>query len=444
MNIRSWLLALVLIAPAALLLAFGPRGRVEIPDNRRVIRYWEKWTGVEGRAITDLVDRFNNTVGAQRGLFVEYNAVSNIEQRLLIATAGGDPPDLAGLIDSRVPQYAAQNALLPLDDLVRDAAIDLELLKPIWLELGRYDGKLYALPSTPFTIALYYNRTLFRQAGLDPDRPPQTIAELDQAVERLTRRDEQGKITQLGFTMSPAMLGWWSWVWPNFFDGRLWDGQRYALDSSAGVAAAEWIWQMRERLGRQAALDFEAAAGPIESAENPFLSGRLAMVFQGPWMANWIRNYAPSLDYAVAPFPSSTTGRRHVFASADVFVIPAGAKHPRDAMVFLAWMQRPDVLEELCKRHGKVSPFRTPRSAFFDGHPNPFVRVFDEIASSPDAFGFPGMPMWAQVEAELLNLMQTLLRGNRSPEQAIRYTQQRIDLIVNEYQHMAAKRRGEQ
>ncbi|MGE0479609.1 MAG: ABC transporter substrate-binding protein [Phycisphaerae bacterium] len=440
MNSRSLAFVAVLILPAAALLLFGPRGRTTAPTDRVVVRYWEKWAGVEGRAIQDLVAEFNETLGRAHGVFVEYNAVSNIEQRLLIATAGGDPPDVAGLVDSRVPQYADQNALLPLDDAVRDAGVDLAAFKPVWIELCRYRDTLYALPSTPFTIALYYNRALFRAAGLDPDRPPATLAEFDDAVMRLTRRDADGRIVQLGFTVSPAMLGWWAWVWPNFFDGRLWDGHRYRVDSPPSRAAAEWIWDMRERLGREAALDFESAAGPIESAENPFLAGRLAMVFQGPWMANWIRTYAPDLDYGVTAFPSAAPGRRHAFASADVFVIPRGARRPREAQLFLAWMQRPEHLEELCRRHGKVSPFRTPRPAFFANHPNPHVRVFDALAASPDAFGFPRIPFWAEVEPELLGLMQSLLRGDRDVDAAIARAQRRIDAFAAEYNAMAQHR----
>lgn len=442
MSIRSVVSAGVLVLPAVALLAFGPRGRVEVPPDRIVVRYWEKWAGVEGRAIRELVDRFNATEGRARGIWVSYNEISNIEQRLLIAIAGGDPPDLAGLVDSRIPQYAEQSALLPLDGLVRDAGIAIDSFKPIWAELCRYEERLYGLPSTPFTIALYYNRELFRRAGLNPDLPPRTTAEVSAYAERLTVFDAGGRITQLGFTTSTSMLGWWPWVWPNYFDGRLWDGRRYALDSPPGHAAAQWIADMRAAIGSRAMLEFEGREMPIEGATNPFLSGQLAMVYQGPWVANWIRTYAPSLDYAVAPFPSATPGRQHVFASADVLVLPRGARRVPQAMTFLAWLVRPEHLEQLCKAHGKASPFREPSAAFFDGHPNPYVRVFDEMAASPDAFGFPRMPMWTQMEDEAKWFMQALLRGDYAPAEAVRRSQARIDAFVAEHQRIADRLRA--
>jgi len=450
MTTRGTIGVLVIGVPALALLAFGPRGRYGEPPERTVARYWEKWAGVEGQVMQRIVDRFNRTVGAEKSIWVEYNAVSSIEQRTLIATAGGDPPDVAGLYDFIVPQYADQGALRPLDDLARDAGVDLNTLKPVWLDICRYEGRLYALPSTPYTIGLYYNRELFRRAGLDPDRPPETIAEFTECVKRLTLSDavtlsngEQGqRIVQAGFTPSTAMLGWWTWVWPCFFDGRLWDGQRCLIDAPAGRAAMHWIAELRQAQGVEPMLSFEATSGAIESAQNPFLSGRLAMVFQGPWLSNWLARYAPKLDYAVAPFPSITRERRNVFASTDVFVIPAGSRRPREAMTFLAYMMRQEVLEELCREHNKLSPFRTPGPNFYATHPNPHVRVFDEMANSACAFGYPPMPMWLRVLDELKQMLNVVLAFPERTDSAMETAQRKVDEIVGDYRRMAARRRG--
>lgn len=442
MNLRGLFLVLLLGLPAGWLLAFGPRGRADIPPDRVVVRYWEKWTGIEQLAVERLVDRFNATVGAERGIWVDYNAVSNVDQRMLIATAGGDPPDVAGLFDYIIPQYADQDALLPLDEMVREFGVATDAFNPVWLEICRFDGQLFALPSTPYTIALYYNRRLFREAGLDPDRPPQTTAELADYAHRLTRRDALGGITQLGFTVSPAMLGWWPWVWPKFFDAELWDGLEFRLDTPESRAAYHWLADMRAAFGAKPAAAFEAAAGAIEGAQNPFLSERLAMVYQGPWVAKWISTYTPDLDYAVAPFPSVTRERQNNFASTDVFVIPRGARRPREAMTFLAWMMRQEHLEALCKAHGKVSPFRVPRPEFYVAHPNPYISVFNELAASPHAFGYPQMPTWQQTVQRMLVLLESVLRGDQQVDREIAATESKVQATVAEYERMAAQRRG--
>ena len=447
MNIRGMLIILILGLPALALLALGPRGRRDVPTDRVILHYWEKWSGVEARAMQKIVDHFNETVGAEQGIWVEYCSVSNVDQRMLISTAGGDPPDVAGLFDYIVPQFADQGALMELDKLADEFEIDLDAFKPIWLQIGRYKGKLYALPSTPYTIALYYNRRLFREAGLDPDRPPSTTAELNEYARRLTLYsvgdDGRRKIEQLGFTTSPGMLGWWHWIWAQYFGNRMWDGQHFTIDTPAGREAADWCYERRNAIGNTEMLKFEATTGAIEGAQNPFLSQRLAMVFQGPWMSNWIGKYTPDLDYAVAPFPSSTPERSHAFASTDLFVIPAGARHPREAMVFLKYVLQQNVLEPLCMEHGKTSSFRVPASDFYATHPNPFIQVFDELAAAPDVFGYPQMPTWAHTSAELLKMHENTLRGIMDPHDAVRAAQVRVDKIVGEYQRMAAKRRGE-
>ncbi len=444
MGFRNLILTIVLGLPALLLLAVGPRGEVDIPPDRTVVRYWEKWTGVEALAMQAIVDDFNRTVGADHNIWVDYNAVGNIDQRLKIATAGGDPPDVAGLFDYAVPQFAAMGALTSLDNLVAGSnTIDLAAFQPVWLDICTHDDTLYALPSAPYTIALYYNKRLFRAAGLDPNRPPRTTAELNDYHHQLTRRDAAGDITQLGFTTAPVMLGWWHWVWPCFFGAELWDGRSFHLDTPAGRAAYEWIRDRRAPYGFDALETFESGAGAIESAQNAFLGERVAMIFQGPWLSKWADRYTPDLDYGVAPFPSANRDDHYAFASSDVFVIPTNAPHTRAALIFLEYVLQQPVLERLCREHYKISPFRKPGTDFFARHENPHVRTFARIAASPQAFGYPAMPTWPQANDELHELLEDIL-GGAPVAPALAETQARIDRIVRAYQHMQALRAARQ
>lgn len=440
MNVRQWLSTLVLAGPAIALIAFGPRGEVNVPQQRTLVRYWEKWSGVEAVAMRQIVDDFNATIGAEKNIWVDYSSVSGIEQRFLIATAGGDPPDLAGLYDMVLPQCADQDALLPLDDLAREFGIDADAFNAVWWNIGKYKGQLYALPSTPYTIALYYNREAFREVGLDPDRPPHTTAELHEFALRLNKYDDAGRLTRVGF--SAPMLSWWPWAWPYYFDARLWDGREFRFDTPAVHECLDWLMATRTQTGLDQLLAFESDSGLIEGAQNPFLSGRVAMIFQGPWMSTWAKVYTPDLDYGVAPFPSSRANRHNVFASSDVFVIPRGSPHPREAMLFLSYVLRQPVFERLCRQHNKLSPYREPLPEFFEKHPNPFIRVFDRMSRSPHTFGYPKMPTFAAARDEIIVHLDQVLRGKLAPADAIDRVQHRVDAMVDRYQQMQA-RRGE-
>ena len=143
-------------------------------SGRLVLEYWEKWTGFEREAMARVVDDFNNS---QDKIFVRFLSVSRVDQKMMLATAGGVPPDVVGLWAINLPSYAENNALMPLDYLAKDAGIRQEDYLPVFWKLCSYRNFLWALPSTPSVTALHWNKKMFRDAGLDPEKPPRTIAE---------------------------------------------------------------------------------------------------------------------------------------------------------------------------------------------------------------------------------------------------------------------------
>ncbi|HVL38313.1 MAG TPA: extracellular solute-binding protein, partial [Fimbriimonadaceae bacterium] len=208
MKLRGFALP-ILFLTVALVALLGER--VVQPDQRpgRIkITYWEKWTGFEGDAIRAVVDDFNKS---QDRIFVELLTVSNLGDKVLLSVAGGIPPDVAGLWGFNTAQYADSQALEPLDDYCRQYGIEAEDYVPVFWNMGFYKGRVYALPSTPASTALHYNLELFSKAGLDPQRPPKTIEELDAMADKLVVKDAQGRIRQSGFM--PSEPGWWNWGW---------------------------------------------------------------------------------------------------------------------------------------------------------------------------------------------------------------------------------------
>src|SRR5262252_8898370 len=121
-----WRFFWALMALLLFTLAVG-RARAETGDRLHVV-YWEKWTGFEKDAIRSVVDDFNRS---QDRIFVDLVSVSVIRQKTLLATAGGNPPDLAGLMNDSVVEFADKNALTPLDDLAKGTNVRAERYVPI-------------------------------------------------------------------------------------------------------------------------------------------------------------------------------------------------------------------------------------------------------------------------------------------------------------------------
>src|ERR1700691_3406908 len=104
----------ILFLPAIYLMAFGPRADDSVPKGRVVVEYWEKWTAEEEEQMGEIIKSFNDTVGKDKGIYVDYMSTAAINQKVLVASAAGVPPDIAGVWDNNLVQFASQNALEPL------------------------------------------------------------------------------------------------------------------------------------------------------------------------------------------------------------------------------------------------------------------------------------------------------------------------------------------
>jgi ABC-type glycerol-3-phosphate transport system substrate-binding protein len=422
-------------------------------DHKVHVTYWEMWTGVEAEAMQAVVDAFNRS---QDRIEVEYLSVSDVDRKTLIAAAGGDPPDVAGLYTYNVPPFADDAALMPLDDFIQRDGQSVEgflsRYYPVFGELGRYRGKLWALPTTPTTVALHWNKALFREAGLDPERPPQTLAELDQFSEKLTRRDPQtGELVQLGFL--PQEPDWWTWAYPAWFGSTVWDGSRMTVKTPQSEACYDWVASYSHKFGLDAIRAFSSGFGGFSSPQSAFFSGKVAMVLQGVWLNNFIRQYAPGLEYGVAGWPATPTGSADfTIADADVITIPRGAKHANEAWEFLKYVsssnpkaQRKEELkgmELLCYLQEKNSPLLEWSPFFEQHHPHPYIDVFRKLGSSAHAFTNPKIGVWQEYRRELSNVFDQVRLLQKQPAEALDYAQGRMSESWAWYTTQMARRAG--
>jgi multiple sugar transport system substrate-binding protein len=448
------LILITLGAMAAALLAFGPRAIDRFPRDAVIVDYWEHWNGNEAAAMRQIVDDFNTTVGSQKHIFVRYLSTSAIEQKTLIATAAGVPPDIAGLYNQDIPQFAAQDALCPLEDLAAAHGITADAYKKVFWDECRYDGHLYGLVSTAFDLGLYYNREIFQQRasalrgkGLDPDRPPATIAELDAYSEAIEQRDESGHIDVAGYL--PLEPGWYQSYTCIWFGGTWWDEKthKFTFTDPGVIRAYAWIQNYSKRLGSQFETEFRTSVGGYDSPQNSFLSGRAAMMQQGTFFAGVIQHQRPSMQgqWAAAPFPSYEPGLKDVtYCNCDVLTIPRGARHVAEAFEFIAFVNRQDEMEKLANLHCKISPLARVSDEFLDHHRNPCIRVFEALASSPNAHPTEPLPIFNEVNDEMNNFVQELALLQTTPEQGLLKMQNRLQKKYDDFLESERERHGQE
>jgi multiple sugar transport system substrate-binding protein len=437
----------VLTASALGYAAFGPRVRGEAPAGRKVLDYWEKWTRHEGEAMRRVVDAFN---ASQDRLWVRYLVTADIGQKTMIAVAGGDPPDLVGLYSFNVPPYAEAGALVRLDELAPRFGVRLEQyapgVRPVMQHSVGGRGGWWALVNTCGSVALYYNKTLFREVGLDPARPPRTIAELDEYHRRMLRAGgaggagADGRIERVGFLHREP--GWWSWLWGYHFGAGVYDAasDRATVDAAGNIAAYEWMQGYARDLGVERVVRFQDGFGNYFTPENPFLTGKVGMIVQGPWVANLVKAFKPGFEYGVAPFPTAdgsgavggVGGAGPVgLIDTDVIVIPRGAKDPEASMEFIAWTQRRDMVELLATAHCKPSPLLDQSEGFIASHPNTGIAVHDAILRSERAFVAPATRVWSSWKDAFDTSVQRMWRLESTAQDELSALQRRAQAMID-------------
>ncbi|MDI6783276.1 MAG: extracellular solute-binding protein [bacterium] len=286
-------------------------------------------------------------------------------QKLMTAIAGGAPPDLIWQDRFAVGSWAARDAFLALDDLIARDSIDPNDYYPACWQETVYQGHVYALPYNTDVRALYYNKDLFREAGLDPNRPPKDWDELVAYTKKLTKF-ENGKPVRMGFIPNFGNSWLYLYGWENGGEFMSSDGKTCTLNDPKIVEALAWMVNVYDLLGGRAKVVSGFEAGFQGQIADAFNIGKVAMKIDGDWNLDVFARYAPHLNFGVAPPPSPKGKPVTTWSGGFSLAIPVSAKHPELAWEFAKWMNSTEgnlyggkIQQEFNKQHGR--PFYIPR-----------------------------------------------------------------------------------
>lgn len=131
--------------------------------------------------------------------------------KALTAHKSGTPPVTSVLLSTDMFTLIDEDAIIPFDDFIRTDA-DREWLKgffPAFMENSQTGGKTWGIPFQRSTVVLYWNKEMFREAGLDPEKAPQNWAEQVEFAQKLTKRDASGAVTQWGMQIPSSGFPYW-------------------------------------------------------------------------------------------------------------------------------------------------------------------------------------------------------------------------------------------
>lgn len=420
-----------------LLLALGvvlsllrePRGsRNVVPANRREVVFWHFWGGEDRQVVEAVVDRFNTS---QDEHFVRAIAMpgNNLDMKLFMAVTGGDPPDVINQDDPIMADWAERGALMPLDEVASAAEIEAlqEWLVPAASRLGTYRGRMYALCNGLDVRALYFNKTVLDQFGL---QPPNSIDELDEISEATTMIQPNGRVERFGYLPDARRL----WAWGIVFGGDFFDDEsrEVTLASKPIVAALEWMVSYRVRYGAAEVAAFRQGDQSLPGKTFPLLAGRYTMVMDGQWRVRDIvaaqaeQRLAgqPVTEFGVCPLPIPFEGRpRAGWVNGNFFLVPRGAKNREGAWEFMKFWSGFGSHEanaaETCVAGGWI-----PVSTAVSDHPTfqdylqrePLFATFVELAAEPNQIPTPVIPGAAYFQRTVNDTAATAMYVEAAPD----------------------------
>ncbi|HVX45642.1 MAG TPA: ABC transporter substrate-binding protein [Mycobacteriales bacterium] len=315
-------------------------------SGRKVdIEIYSLWGSTIGQGFVDLAKQYEQ-IQDEVGVRVTYApSTSQGQQKLFTAIAGNQAPDIAQLVPLQTPQWAALGIMTDLTDYFKaDGLSGDDFLPPAWHDMV-FEDKVWQLQwDADANFPFFWNKDLFEKSGLDPDKPPKTIDEMDEMSKKMTKKSG-GRVTQIGiipwnqYGMANSV---YTWGWA--FGGDFYDLKtgEVTCDNEYVVKALEWICKSAKDVGGAD----NVSVSPPGVTLHYFGTGNVGMSsLVTPNLAD-IKAAKPKMKIGNTLWPyqppgGSKPGQAAWLGGWSAFV-PKGSKHPKEAWDFMKWWAATD------------------------------------------------------------------------------------------------------
>ncbi|MHB8636539.1 MAG: ABC transporter substrate-binding protein [Fimbriimonadaceae bacterium] len=415
-----------------------------VPDPH-VVTVWQPFDASQQAGLDHLVTAFER---AHPGIRVRMSYASNdltSSQKLFLAIAGGVGPDVTFVDGQQLSEWAARGALADLSESFDKSGLRAEdFWTPRWRE-STFRGHVYALPwGADPNFALVWNKDLFRKAGLDPNKPPRTIDDLDRMIDRLTVVDREGNIQTLG--INP-----WEWTGANslFTWGYAFGGNFYkepdaahplgtvTADDPKVVKALAWMAAFGRKYDVRKVNAF--ANEVVGVGNDPFYAGKSAMRLLHVSQIKQLQQYAPTMDLGIGLIPAPLDGEYpNGWIGGWSLAVPRNRQVRPEAFEFIKWICTSEEATTIEATEMEQFPAYRKSPVFARLRKDPVRGVFYRILANAKHVRTL-MPVQGYYMERLGRAMDEVLYGGADPAAALAQVRTdvsaRLQSVANELAH---------
>ncbi|MBE9047334.1 ABC transporter substrate-binding protein [Pleurocapsales cyanobacterium LEGE 10410] len=387
------------------------------------ITFWHGINPPENRDIFQgLVDKFNRE---HPDIEVEALYIGQPDAQLpkiLAATVSEQPPDILWFVAQITGKLNQLGALLPLENWLNNSTVKPEI-DPAMFDSMELNGHILSVPFATNNAAVFYRPSLFEKAGIT--NVPQTWSELKQTAKKLTQ-DTNGddRLDQHGVLLSLGKGEWTVFAWlPLIYSagGDLLQSGKPNLVNPGAIAALQF--------GADLVKDNLAILSPPERGYeiDELIAGKVAMQITGPWTLAQLKS--TKIDYDVFAIPVAQQPAA-VIGGENLFVFKTTPKREQASLRFLEYVLSEEFQTAWALKTGYLPVnLKSQQSEAYQNFvaENPTIQVF--LEQMHYAKSRPLIPQYNRLSENLGRAIEASLLGKQTPAEALRRSQQRLELI---------------
>ena len=352
--------------------------------------------------------------------------------KILTAVKGGNAPNVAVALSTDMFTFVDEDAILPFDEAAGpDAKAWFDGFYPGFMANSRTGGKTWGIPFQRSTVVMYWNKDVFRQVGLDPEKAPATWAEMRDFAAKTTERDAAGNVTRWGIEIPSSGFPYWLFQGLSTENGAILaneEGTEVAFDDPKVVEALQYWVDLSTK-------DKVHPTGIVEWGTTPkdFLEGKTAMMWQTTGNLTNVRTNA-KFAFGVAMLPAEK--RRGTPTGGGNFYLFKGSspEQQKAVVAFVRWMTTPERAAEWSIATGYVA---TSPAAWATDRMKAYVADFPAAAIARDQLEHAVAELSThdnqRVTKALNDGLQAALTGTKTPAQAMKDAQTEADRLLKSW-----------